>query len=99
MLPIWATNPLDSAPRSPRSRHLCSQARNPIAALTVAALAVKEGVDAWRGDNCCEVSGLDSTEDVNPYEAPAGENQGVPWAFSWLVWGWLIHATGGIVGG
>ena len=30
-----------------------------IAALAVAALAVKEGVDAWRGDDCCDIPGLD----------------------------------------
>ena len=38
-------------------------------------------------------------EFVNPYEASAGENQGVSCGFSWLVSGWLIHATSGIVGG
>jgi divalent metal cation (Fe/Co/Zn/Cd) transporter len=26
---------------------------DPIAALVIAAVAVKEGVDAWKGDNCC----------------------------------------------
>lgn len=26
---------------------------DPIAALVIAAVAVKEGIDAWRGDNCC----------------------------------------------
>ena len=40
-----------------------------------------------------------AAEDVNPYEASAGENQGVSCGFSWLVSGWLIHATSGIVGG
>jgi hypothetical protein len=30
---------------------------DPVAGPAVA--AVKEGVDAWRGDNCCEVPGLD----------------------------------------
>jgi divalent metal cation (Fe/Co/Zn/Cd) transporter len=29
-----------------------------LAAFAVAGLAVKEGVDAWRGDDCCEVPGL-----------------------------------------
>jgi divalent metal cation (Fe/Co/Zn/Cd) transporter len=32
---------------------------DPIAGLAVAALAVKEGIDAWRGDDCCAVPGLD----------------------------------------
>ena len=26
---------------------------DPVAALVIAAIAVKEGVDAWRGDGCC----------------------------------------------
>jgi divalent metal cation (Fe/Co/Zn/Cd) transporter len=26
---------------------------DPIAALVIAAVAVKEGIDAWKGDNCC----------------------------------------------
>ncbi len=33
-----------------------------IAALAVAALAVKEGVDAWRGDDCCDIPGLDVSQ-------------------------------------
>ncbi|GAA1920257.1 cation transporter [Streptantibioticus ferralitis] len=40
---------------------------DPIAALVIAAVAVKEGRDAWRGDACCTIpaaaSDLDSTAD------------------------------------
>lgn len=31
---------------------------DPVAALAVAAIAVKEGRDAWRGEDCCAVPGL-----------------------------------------
>ena len=31
---------------------------DPVAGLVVAAMAVREGREAWRGENCCEVSGL-----------------------------------------
>ena len=27
---------------------------DPIAALVIAALAAREGMEAWRGDNCCD---------------------------------------------
>jgi divalent metal cation (Fe/Co/Zn/Cd) transporter len=30
---------------------------DPVAALVIAALAVREGVEAWRGDSCCATSG------------------------------------------
>lgn len=30
---------------------------DPVAALAIAAVAVREGREAWRGDGCCEVSG------------------------------------------
>jgi divalent metal cation (Fe/Co/Zn/Cd) transporter len=33
---------------------------DPIAALAVAAVAVREGRDAWRGDDCCAVPGMDA---------------------------------------
>lgn len=35
---------------------------DPVAGLLVAAVAIKEGREAWRGENCCAVPGL-STED------------------------------------
>jgi divalent metal cation (Fe/Co/Zn/Cd) transporter len=31
---------------------------DPAVALVIAALAVREGVEAWRGDNCCAPTGL-----------------------------------------
>jgi divalent metal cation (Fe/Co/Zn/Cd) transporter len=33
-----------------------------VAALAVAAVAVKEGREAWRGENCCAVPGLDAEQ-------------------------------------
>jgi hypothetical protein len=35
---------------------------DPIAGLVVAAVAVKEGREAWRGDNCCAMPGLGTDE-------------------------------------
>ncbi|NKX87881.1 cation transporter [Nocardia coubleae] len=36
---------------------------DPIAGLVIAAIAVKEGLDAWRGDTCCPVPVVASTSD------------------------------------
>jgi divalent metal cation (Fe/Co/Zn/Cd) transporter len=33
---------------------------DPVAGLAVAAVAIKEGRDAWRGDSCCAVPGLEA---------------------------------------
>jgi divalent metal cation (Fe/Co/Zn/Cd) transporter len=44
---------------------------DPIAALVIAGVAVREGVEAWRGDTCCEpISAL--TESSTTTEADAG---------------------------
>jgi hypothetical protein len=37
----------------------CKNSPNPIAALGVAAVAVKEGRDTWRGDGCCAAPEFD----------------------------------------
>lgn len=37
---------------------------DPVAALSIAAVAVKEGRDAWRGDACCTVPGASTVPDV-----------------------------------
>ncbi|WP_425564585.1 cation transporter [Planotetraspora silvatica] len=42
---------------------------DPVAALVIAAVAVKEGREAWRGDACCAVPG---TAGAEPQEACAG---------------------------
>jgi divalent metal cation (Fe/Co/Zn/Cd) transporter len=43
---------------------------DPIAALVIAAVAVKEGVEAWRGDTCCEpVSALTAPSTPNDTSA------------------------------
>ena len=34
---------------------------DPVAGLVIAAIAVREGLEAWRGDNCCSPKGLDAT--------------------------------------
>ncbi|QHY98693.1 Cation efflux family protein [Streptomyces sp. S4.7] len=40
---------------------------DPVAALVIAAIAVKEGREAWRGDNCCAPAGPSSPKaDGNP---------------------------------
>jgi divalent metal cation (Fe/Co/Zn/Cd) transporter len=41
---------------------------DPIAALVIAAVAVKEGIDAWKGDNCCPP--LPSSQLVNAETSP-----------------------------
>jgi Co/Zn/Cd efflux system component len=38
---------------------------DPIAALVIAAVAVKEGRDAWRGDICCAPRSGATTSDAN----------------------------------
>ncbi|MBD5785875.1 cation transporter [Cellulosimicrobium terreum] len=47
---------------------------DPVAALVIAAVAVKEGVEAWRGDACCAPVGalLASDGEVVDREAPDG---------------------------
>jgi len=44
---------------------------DPVAALVIAAIAVKEGRDAWRGDACCTVAHLDA-----PGEHPGQDEDG-----------------------
>ena len=36
---------------------------DPVAGLVIAAVAVREGLEAWRGENCCEPVALDRTRD------------------------------------
>lgn len=43
---------------------------DPIAALVIAAVAVKEGVDAWQGENCCPP--LPAAEEPGVVESSAG---------------------------
>jgi divalent metal cation (Fe/Co/Zn/Cd) transporter len=38
---------------------------DPIAALIIAAVAVKEGREAWRGDNCCAPTGLTTLNEAD----------------------------------
>ncbi len=50
---------------------------DPIAALTIAAVALREGVQAWRGEQCAECAGPatddnDHTDDRHPSESPIG---------------------------
>lgn len=52
---------------------------DPVAALVIAAAAVREGVEAWRGDSCCASSGAlltghtdDDTIGAGPADAAAG---------------------------
>ncbi|MBM7786559.1 cation diffusion facilitator family transporter [Tenggerimyces flavus] len=37
---------------------------DPLAALVIAGVAVKEGIEAWRGDTCCDLPVTVSTEDL-----------------------------------
>jgi hypothetical protein len=36
---------------------------DPIAALVIAAVAIKEGREAWRGDTCCTTTSTDTCTD------------------------------------
>jgi Co/Zn/Cd efflux system component len=36
---------------------------DPVAGLVIAAVAVREGIEAWRGDNCCAPAGLGSDQE------------------------------------
>lgn len=56
---------------------------DPIAALVIAAIAVKEGREAWRGDNCCAPDGLstlkaDTVRDTAPDAGPDAGRGGTP---------------------
>lgn len=50
---------------------------DPAAALVIAAVAVREGIEAWRGEGCCAPSaGLPAAgrgDGCAPTEAPAGD--------------------------
>lgn len=49
---------------------------DPVAALVIAAVAVKEGVEAWRGDACCApVAGLHA-DGAAPLRTPAARHEG-----------------------
>ncbi|MFC8824270.1 cation transporter [Streptomyces sp. NPDC057137] len=48
---------------------------DPIAALVIATIAVREGREAWRGDNCCAPAGL-STLKADAAPAPAEDTCG-----------------------
>jgi divalent metal cation (Fe/Co/Zn/Cd) transporter len=37
---------------------------DPVAALVIAALAVREGINAWNGDACCSAEALFEREDA-----------------------------------
>lgn len=45
---------------------------DPVAALVIAAAAVREGVQAWRGDSCCASSGALLIQDADDATDPAG---------------------------
>lgn len=48
---------------------------DPIAALVIAAVAIKEGVEAWRGDACCSpVAGL-RADGAAPHHAPDARHE------------------------
>lgn len=47
---------------------------DPIAALVVAAVAVKEGLDAWKGDNCCPPLPSNELVDAGSTEAGCAED-------------------------
>lgn len=51
---------------------------DPVVALVVAAAAVREGVEAWRGDSCCASSGalLTGHGAEDAIKSPAGEQPG-----------------------
>ncbi len=51
---------------------------DPIAALVIAAVAVKEGRDAWRGDACCAVPppGAAAAMEPGPHTAEAAQEDG-----------------------
>jgi divalent metal cation (Fe/Co/Zn/Cd) transporter len=45
---------------------------DPIAALVIAVVAVKEGREAWRGDDCCAPTGLTTLKETNGTTDPCG---------------------------
>jgi divalent metal cation (Fe/Co/Zn/Cd) transporter len=47
---------------------------DPIAALLIAAIAVKEGRDAWRGKSCCTIPAIPTLAIPTPAAAPAGQD-------------------------
>ena len=52
---------------------------DPVAALVIAAAAVREGLEAWRGDSCCASSGAlltGHTDTITAGEDPAGAGGG-----------------------
>ncbi|MFE9504641.1 cation transporter [Streptomyces anthocyanicus] len=49
---------------------------DPIAALVIAVIAVKEGIEAWRGKGCCAPSGAASSSGAGKAEADACGSRG-----------------------
>ncbi|MTD13568.1 cation transporter [Nakamurella sp. YIM 132087] len=47
---------------------------DPVAALVIAAVALKEGREAWRGDNCCAPVGLTATRTEESHSCSGGCN-------------------------
>jgi hypothetical protein len=45
---------------------------DPIAALVIAVVAVKEGREAWRGDDCCAPTGLTTLKETDGTTDPCG---------------------------
>jgi hypothetical protein len=45
---------------------------DPIAALVIAVVAVKEGREAWHGDDCCAPTGLTTLKETNGTTDPCG---------------------------
>lgn len=50
---------------------------DPLAGLVIAGVAVREGLEAWRGDNCCAPVGLDTKhDDALPSQGASGLDDG-----------------------
>lgn len=45
---------------------------DPIAALVIAVVAVKDGREAWRGDGCCAPTGLTALKEADGTTVPCG---------------------------
>jgi hypothetical protein len=45
-------------PAVPRRVPQKGEASDAVAGLAIAGVAVREGLEAWRGENCCDVPGL-----------------------------------------
>lgn len=46
---------------------------DPLVALLIAGLAVREGIQAWRGDNCCTPTGLTTAVDPTAADEPCDD--------------------------